>query len=351
MRRRWLVLGILNNLPLLIAGLLLLAFLVFTGIRVGPNFLIRRLAGLVFVVFGVSFVTFLLVLIGAGPNGELAVIGQCTTHCTPAILRNLENFYGLRDPWYIQYVHYLNRLAHFDLGFSFTNREIRVWDILQSGVPISLSIQIEAISLNLLIGIPLGVITALRAGTRFDTSFNGAALLFYAMPAYLLIVIYRIFTLFLALNHLPHLPISGWDGPFSLTAIAPVLTLTALGTAFFVRLTRTSMLEVLGQDYIRTARAKGLRERTVVFRHGLRNAMIPLITALGPILAFAFSGAFFTETLFNIPGIGYASVTSVLSKDTPIIQGTVLLAALAVTVMNLITDVVYGLLDPRIKVA
>jgi ABC-type dipeptide/oligopeptide/nickel transport system permease component len=345
------VIDFLNNLPLFIAGLLLLAFLVYTGVRVGPNFLIRRLAGLIFVVFGVSFITFILGYIGAGPDGVLAVIGQCGVRCTPAVLRNLENFYGLRDPWYVQYGHYLNRLAHFDLGLTFTNREIHVWDLLRNGVPISLQLQIEAISLQLLVGIPIGVITALRAGSRFDATLNGISLLFYASPTFLLIVIYQIITVFLAQHQLPHLPISGWDGPISITAIAPVLTLAAVGMAFFVRLTRTSMLEVLGQDYIRTARAKGLRERVVVFKHGFRNAMIPLITALGPILAFAFSGAFFTETLFNIPGIGNAAVASVLSKDSPVIQGTVLLAALAVTVMNLVTDVVYGLLDPRIKVA
>lgn len=341
----------LADLPLYIAAVLLLAFLVYTGIRVGPNFLIRRLAGLVFVLIGVTFITFILGFFGAGPNGELVVITFCGPHCTGSALNNLETLFGLNQPWYVQYGQYLVRLAHFDLGLSYVNRDLHVWDLLRQGVPISLSLNVEAIILNLVVGIPLGVVTALRAGSTFDTSINSVSLLFYAMPSYLLILVFDVVMIFLSQHNLPFLQTAGWNGPFTISALAPVVILAALGMAFFQRLTRTSMLEVLGQDYIRTARAKGLRERAVVFRHGFRNAMIPLITALGPTLAFAFTGSFFIELFFNIPGIANATVTSVENKDTPIIQGTVLLAAVAVTLMNLVTDVVYGILDPRIKVA
>ncbi|MFI5274710.1 MAG: ABC transporter permease, partial [Ktedonobacterales bacterium] len=173
---------------------------------------------------------------------------------------------------------------------------------------------------------------------------------FYAIPTYLLIVFFQILTVFLAKHQLPHLPPSGWDGPISIKAIAPVAVLALVGTAYFLRLTRTSMLEVLHQDYIRTARAKGLHERTVVFKHGFRNAMIPLVTALGPALALSVSGAFFTESLFNIPGIGQITVGAIAQRDLPVVQGTVVIAATAVVVMNLVADVVYGILDPRIKV-
>lgn len=339
-----------SNLPTVAIVLALLAFLVYTTIRVGPTFLIRRLAGLVFVLLGVSFITFLLVYIGAGPDGAGTVTAQCGQHCTPTVLRNLENFYHLRDPWYQQYGEFLNRLVHFDLGFSYISRERSVWSILQSGVPVSVQLQLLNFSLQLLVGIPVGITAALRAGSRFDTTSSGASLLFFAIPPYLLIVFFDAITVFLATHHLPHLPASGWAGPFSLYAIAPAATLALVGTAFFLRLTRTSMLEVLQQDYIRTARAKGLRERVVVFRHGFRNAMIPLVTALGPALALSVSGAFFTETLFNIPGIGLITVQSIASRDYPVIQGTVLIAATAVVVMNLVVDVVYGILDPRIKV-
>ena len=120
---------------------------------------------------------------------------------------------------------------------------------------------------------------------------------------------------------------------------------------FYARLTRTTMLEVLGQDYVRTARAKGLSERVVVYRHAFRNSLVPLVTAIGPAMAFIVGGAFFTETLFNIPGIGFMAVSAIQTKDMPVVQGTVMIVAAAVAVMNLIVDVVYGILDPRIKVA
>ena len=329
----------------------ILAFFVYTGIRVGPTFLIKRLAGLVFVVIGVTFITFILGFFGAGPNGATAVVNQCGIHCTPNVLVSLENFYHLRDPWYEQYGGFLTRLLHLDLGFSFNNRERTITSILASGVPVSVSLQVEAIILQLLVGVPLGIYAALRAGSRFDTSTSGVTLLLYSMPSYILILIFQVAMVRLAQRGLPHLPIYGWNGPFAIEAVAPVVIISAIGMAFFMRLTRTTMLEVLGQDYIRTARAKGLQERVVIYRHALRNAMIPLVTALGPILAFSVSGAFFVETFFQIPGIGYAAVNSIQSYDLPVIQGVVLIGAVAVVVMNLVADVTYGILDPRIKVA
>jgi peptide/nickel transport system permease protein/oligopeptide transport system permease protein len=329
----------------------LLAFFVYTGIRVGPTFLIKRLAGLVLVVIGVTFITFLLGFFGAGPNGQTAVYNQCGIHCIPGILVNLENFYHLRDPWYLQYGDFLTRLLHFDLGYSFNNRARTVNTILASGVPISVSLQLEAITLQLIVGVPLGVVAAIRAGSRFDTTASGFTLIFFSMPSYILILIFQVAMVRLAQHNLPHLPIYGWDGPFAITAIAPVVILALIGTAFFQRLTRTTMLEVLNQDYIRTARAKGLRERVVISRHAFRNALIPLITALGPTLAFSVSGAFFIETFFQIPGIGYEAVNSITTYDLPVIQGVVMIGAIAVVVMNLVADVTYGVLDPRIKVA
>lgn len=340
--------ALFSSLPAVIAVLVLLAFMAYVAIRVNPGFLIKRLAGLVFVVLGVSFITFILGFWGSGPNGIEAVIGQCGNRCTPTILRNLENIYGLRDPWYVQYGHYLQRLIHGDLGLSFANRNRTVWDILQQGVPVSLTLQAFAIPLTVIVGVPIGIYSAIRAGSRFDTSTNGVALLFYAIPSYLLIVYYRFVTVFLAQRNLPHLPVSGWGDPLDI--IAPAVVLAAVGAAFYTRLARTSMLEVLGQEYIRTARAKGLRERVVIFKHALRNAIIPLVTALGPTLAYAVTGAFFVELLFNIPGVANAAVASITNKDLPVIQGTVIMTAVAVALMNLAVDVIYGVLDPRIKV-
>jgi ABC-type dipeptide/oligopeptide/nickel transport system permease component len=339
--------GLLNNLPIFIILVALIAFLVYTGIRVGPNFLIRRLAGLVFVVIGVTFITFELGTF----NIRSVVLIQCTTHCTPTIVAQLLHFYHLDEPWYLRYLDFLNGLVHFNLGYSVDDRTRSVLDILGNGIPISLTLQVEAITLQVIVGVPLGIVTALRAGSRLDTTSNSVALLFYALPTYVTILFYRILTVFLAQHNLPHLPIFGWNGPFAVEAIAPVTLLAAAGTAFFVRLTRTSMLDVLRQDYVRTARAKGLRERAVIYRHAFRNALIPLVTALATIVGLSVTGAFFTENFFQINGIAYWAVQSIAGHDVPVIQGTVLIAALAIVLMNLVADVAYGILDPRIKVA
>src|SRR5579864_2686895 len=156
--------ALLQNPVALIALVAIVAFLVYTGIRVGPSFLTRRLIGLIFVIFGVTFITFILGFWGGGPDGVLAVNNQCGVRCTPIVLRNLENLYGLRDPWYTQYGHFLNNLVHGQLGYSFLNRSRAVTAILSSGIPVSVDLQLEAITVQLLIGVPLGIVTALRPG-------------------------------------------------------------------------------------------------------------------------------------------------------------------------------------------
>src|SRR5262249_47665821 len=162
-----------------------------------------------------------------------------------------------------------------------------------------------------------GIIAAVRAGTRLDTVSMGLALVLFSLPTFVVIPFYFLITVFLAQHDLPHLPVAGWGEPIQ--AIAPITLLTLVGLGFYARLTRTTMLDVLNQDYVRTARAKGLRERTVVVRHAFRNALVPIVTALGPAIAFVVGGAFFTETFFNIPGIGYWAVASIASKDMPVV--------------------------------
>jgi ABC-type dipeptide/oligopeptide/nickel transport system permease component len=154
--------------------------------------------------------------------------------------------------------------------------------------------------------------------------------------------------LFLVRANLPHLPLSGWTSPGDI--VAPVLLLALGGMGFYLRLMRTSMIEVLGQDYVRTARAKGLPERTVILSHALRNALIPLLTALGPALASTVTGLFFIEGAFQIPGIAFQTLSAIEGGDMSIIQATTNLATLAIVLLNLITDIVYGLVDPRIRV-
>jgi ABC-type dipeptide/oligopeptide/nickel transport system permease component len=336
---------VLSNPVAVIALPAVLACLVGIAARAGLAFLLKRLSGFVVVMLGVSAITFFLTYANAGLNGARLVGVQCNLHCTPTLIRVLEDFYHLRDPWYQQYAEFLARLVHFDLGYSFVDRERSVWSILRGGVPVSLELQAYALAVELLIGIPLGVLGAARAGSWLDAVGTGGALILYALPPYLLITPYLILTVILAQRGLPHLPLYGWGEP--LQAVAPIAILAAGGTAFYARLTRTAMLEALGQDYVRTARAKGLRERVVLLRHTYRNATVPLITALGPALALTVTGAFFVEAGFQIPGIGYATLQSI--NDPPVLQGFVLLVALAVSAMNFAADVAVGLADPRVR--
>jgi ABC-type dipeptide/oligopeptide/nickel transport system permease component len=337
--------GLLRAWPVLLAVLAILAVLVYATARIGPRFLIKRLAGLIFVMFGVTFITFILGYVSPGT----AVDNLCGQKCTSQGLKLLYHLYGLDLPWYQQYAHFLNNLLHFDLGISFTQRGRTVWSILGTGVPISLQIALTALFFAVLIGVPIGITSAARAGSRYDTISMSLALVLFSIPTFVSIPIYQIAMVQLALHNLPHLPTAGWGDPINI--VPPVIILAAVTLGFYARLMRTTMLDVLTQDYVRTARAKGLRERAVLVRHAFRNALVPLVTALGPAIAFSVSGAFFTETLLNIPGIGFQAVASINNKDMPVVQGVVILVAVSVALMNLVVDIVYGLLDPRIKVS
>lgn len=333
-----------SNSAEFVAILLLVAVFVFGGIRLGPRFVVRRLAGLVFVLFGVTFVTFILGYVTPGSAVDLLC-----NKCTPEKYAALYHQYGLDQPWYVQYGTFLNHLLHFDLGLSFELRGQRVLDVMGSGIPVSAQLGLTALFFQVLIGVPVGIYAAVRSGTRVDTTLMAIMLVFFALPTFVTIPFFQLAMVALSLHNLPYLPVSGWGQPLNM--IAPIGLLALLGMGFYSRLTRSTMLEVLGQDYVRTARAKGLRERVVIWRHAFRNSLVPLVTALGPAVAFVVGGAFFTEYFFQIPGIGFEAVNAIQAKDMPVVQGTVIVVAVAVAVMNLLVDVVYGILDPRIKVS
>jgi ABC-type dipeptide/oligopeptide/nickel transport system permease component len=335
--------ALLSNAIGILVVLALIGFLVFTGFRLGPRFLVRRLAGLVFVLLGVTFITFIMGYFAPG-NAVYQQLGQ---HYTKPQYDALIHAYGLDLPWYQQYANYVIRLLHFDLGRSFINDSQSVWDILRLYVPASIQLGFAGVITALILGIPTGILAAVRSSSRTDTSLQSVALVLYALPTFVLIPFYQLLMVHLYIAGLPSLPVSGWDNLSE--QIGPILIFGAGAFAYYLRLTRASMLEVLHQDYIRTARAKGLRENVVVWRHAFRNAIIPLITAVGPALAFAVAGLFVVERLFNIPGIGNQALASVFQRDWPVVQGTTILLALAVVFMNLVTDVAYGFADPRIR--
>ncbi|HET8909559.1 MAG TPA: ABC transporter permease [Ktedonobacterales bacterium] len=332
-----------SDLAGVIIILVVVASLGLASLRLGLRFLVRRLVGLVFVVLGVTFITFIMGYFAPG-NAAYTQLGQ---HYTKEAYAQLTRFYGLDLPWYQQYGNFLGRLLHFDLGYSYINDADTVWTILQRYVPASAQLGVGGVVLAVLVGVPTGVIAAVRARTRVDSTLQGIALVLYALPSFVIIPIYDLAMVWLHTQGLPSLAVSGWGTPD--TMIAPIVIFGASIFAYYVRLTRSSMLEVLRQDYVRTARAKGLDERYVIWRHAFRNALIPLLTAIGPALAFAVVGVFVVEVLFNIPGIGTETVSAITQRDFPVVQGTVILLAVAIVLMNLLTDVAYGFADPRIK--
>ena len=316
------------------------------------RFLVKRLIGLVFVVVGVTFITFALGYFAPGdPIRE-----QMGIHFQYRLWLQLRHAYGLDLPFFAQYWNFLVHLVHFDFGLSFHYQNRPVWDILKSGVPISTELGFWGLLVELLLGIPLGILSALKANTWIDTLNMSVMLVIYALPVFVLAVFAQVLILWLNGLTGASWPVSQWGNPWQYTwsdiqyKLVPILVYGAAGFAYFARLARTSMLEVLRQDYVRTARAKGLRERVVVYQHALRNALIPLITVLGLSIAFLVAGAFFIELIFNIPGIGRIALNSVFDRDYPVIQATTVIFAVAVVIGNMISDLLYSVADPRIKV-
>jgi ABC-type dipeptide/oligopeptide/nickel transport system permease component len=332
-----------QNLPGIIALAVIVGVCAFAGIRVGPRFLIRRIAGVIFVLFGVTFITFILGYFAPGN----AVLTQTGGHAPRAVIDHLLHLYGLDLPWYEQYARFINGLLHFNLGYSYIDVTQTVSSILSRYVPVSAQLGITATVLAVLLGVPLGLYAAVRSNTAYDTSVQTMSLVFYALPTFVLIPLYQLLMITLHSNNLPSLAVTGWDTWDAM--VGPILIFGAGIFAFFLRITRASMLEVLRQDYVRTARAKGLTERRVIWLHAFRNALINLLTAIGPALAFAVGGVFVVEVLFNIPGIGSFSLQAINNRDYPVVQGTVILIAVAIAFANLMTDIAYGLVDPRIK--
>jgi ABC-type dipeptide/oligopeptide/nickel transport system permease component len=265
-----------------------------------------------------------------------------------SIQRNLERKYGLDRPWYVQYAKYVQGVFTWDLGPSLVLRNRTVNDIVEEHFPVSLELGALAMVFALTLGVPLGMLSALRANTVFDYGAMVFANVGFAIPSFLVSTL-LIYFFALKWGDITGFPTSGWT-----TWESKVLPTIALGLgpmAYFARLTRGTMLETLQQDYIRTARAKGLRWRRVVVVHTLRNSLIPVVTAAGPILGFLITGSFIVETIFAIPGIGTYYVTAVEARDYSVVMGLTVLLALIVIIANLVVDLLYGVLDPRTREA
>jgi ABC-type dipeptide/oligopeptide/nickel transport system permease component len=303
------------------------------------KFIVRRIFWTIPVLLVVIFLTFMMMRqIGGNPfrQSERAV--------PAAVQRNLEAKFNVDEPWYVQYALYVKGVATFDLGPSLVVRGRTVNDIVKEHFPRSIELGFYAFLFALVVGVPLGMIAALRHNTVVDYAAMFFSNVFHAVPSFLVatLLIY-----YLALELDLGLPTSGWT-----TWKHKILPSIALGfgpMALFARLVRGTMLETLQQDYVRTARAKGLRYRRVVALHVLRNSLIPVITAAGPLLGFIITGSFVIELIFNIPGIGQYYVTAVNARDYSVVMGLTVLLSVIVIVANLVVDILYGVLDPRTR--
>jgi len=294
----------------------------------------------------VALVVFLLLRLT--PGDPAAVLAG--DNATPAQLERIRTSLGLNEPLYIQFITWINKLLHGDLGVSLISN-VPVLKMIGQRVEPSISLAVATIILSVLVAVPLGVIAAWKQGTWIDRFVMGLSVLGFSVPVFVIgYVLMQIF----AIDH-RWLPVQGYKsifdgfGPFFQRIVLPTLSLSFIYVALIARMTRTSMLDVLGEDYVRTARAKGIGEIPVLFRHALRNAAVPVITVIGTGFALLISGVVVTESVFNIPGIGRLTVDAVLARDYPVIQAMILLTSLLYVTINLLIDVAYTLLDPRIR--
>lgn len=303
-------------------------------------FLIKRLMRFLIVIFGVLLLTFLLIHLVPGDPVEV-MLGESASS---ADRESLRAELGLNQPLLQQFGTYLDRLAHGDFGHSI-HTKASITDLITIRYPATLKLALLALLIGLAAGIPLGIYSALKAGHWQDVMVTIISVRLSAMPAFWLgPVLMLLFAVWLG-----WLPVSGMESNTSI--ILPAATLGFGLSAILTRMTRTSLLEVLNDDYIRTARAKGLPERVVILRHAMRAALLPIITIVGLQMGSLLAGAVITETIFSWDGIGRLLVESIEKRDYPVTQACVLVVALSYVAVNLLTDILYRLVDPRVRAA
>jgi oligopeptide transport system permease protein len=263
----------------------------------------------------------------------------------PAIEKNLRERYGLDRPWYVQYGKTISNTLRGDFGLSLRYQGQPVNAILAQAVPVSATLGVLAYALALLVGVTSGTYAALRQNTRLDYVSMAIAMVGISAPNF---VLGPILVLLFGLTWYL-LPPALWEGGFSEHLILPVLTLSAVYMAYIARLSRSGMLEVLRSNYIRTARAKGLPERQILFRHALRGGLLPVVSFSGPALAYLLTGTVVVERIFALPGLGNYFINANLNRDEPLIIGIVAFISIVVLIFNLLVDIAYGFIDPRVR--
>lgn len=301
------------------------------------RYIVKRLISMIITLFFIVTITFILMhTIPGGPfTGEKKL--------PPEIEAALNEKYHLNEPVFVQYTTYLKNILKGDLGPSYQVKGETVNHIIAQTFPASAQLGFIAIAIILLIGVPLGVIAALKQGTWIDSGVMFLAILGVTIPSFVIATL-MIYVFAVKVHVLPAARWGTWKH-----MIMPSIALASYSFAFIARLTRSSMLEVVSQDYIRTARAKGLSETVVIFKHALKNALIPIVTYIGPLAAGLLTGSFVIEKIFAVPGLGRSFVESITNRDYTLIMGVTIFYAVFLVGMILIVDLLYGLIDPRIK--
>ncbi|MBV9165345.1 MAG: ABC transporter permease [Solirubrobacterales bacterium] len=316
------------------------------------RYIIRRLLWVIVLLIIVSMVTF--VIFYAFPSADPAVL-RAGRSPSPALIAHIRHTLGLDQPIYVQYWRYLeNIILHFNFGYSY-QFSLPVTKLIFQRLPATISLTVGAVVVWLLVGLPVGMISAIRRRTVLDRATMTATLVAISAPVYWL----GLMSLLLVSNDIGVVHIFDGAGTYTgLTAdpgrwfgslILPWLVLATAFAAFYARLLRSNLIETMSEDYIRTARAKGLPEREVILRHGVRSAITPIVTVLGIDIGTLLGGAVLTEYVFNIPGVGRLAYEGIINADLPVIQGTVLFGAFFIVIANLIVDVAYAFLDPRVR--
>jgi oligopeptide transport system permease protein len=301
------------------------------------SYIVRRVLWIIPVLFTVSILTFF--LMHAVPGGPW----DAEKRLPAGVQARLNAQYGLDKPMYEQYIQWAGGFVQGDLGPSYRSRDRRVNDIVADGLPTTVQLGVQAFILAVLVGIPLGIFAALGHNRWPDYLSTSISIIGISTPSFVLaILLIVLFSITLGF-----FPTGGWKGPSYW--ILPTVALAGFPIAVIARYTRASMLEVTRKDYIRTAQSKGLRERAVVTRHMIRNALIPVVTILGPTLAFLVTGSFIIETIFSVPGVGRFYISAISTRDYSLLMAMTMLYAFAVAFLNVVVDVLYAYIDPRIR--
>ena len=317
------------------------------------RFLIRRTLLGVFVLWLITLLVFVIFFVSPSDVARTMAGRQAT----PQMVALIQHRLGLDEPLWRQYLTFVGRAVRGDLGYDYYH-QVPVTTIIASALPKTLSLVLGAAVLWLLLGVLTGVLSAVRPRSVADRTLTVFALTFYSMPTFLLGLLLLYFAYYrLTLAGFDWFPAGGYvpleqdPADWARSLVLPWLTLALVMAATYTRLTRASMLDVLGEDYIRTARSKGIGENRVIYRHGLRAALTPVATQFGIDLGTLLGGVIVTETIFGIDGLGREAITAIFRQDLPVIVGIVLVAATAVVVANLVVDVCYAYLDPRVRLA